>query len=39
MDSMKDILKKREHEFRDKTAKEKAKEIRDFANRYLESEI
>jgi len=36
---LKDILKKREHELRDKTAKEKAKEIRDFANRYTEAEV
>ncbi len=36
---LKDILKKHEHEFKEKTAKEKAKEIRDFANRYLESGI
>lgn len=36
---LKDILKKREHEFKDKTAKEKAKEVRNFANRYLESGI
>lgn len=35
---LKDLLKKQEHEFTGKTAKEKAKEIRDFANRYTESE-
>jgi hypothetical protein len=34
---LKDLLKKREHELVDKTAKEKAKEIRDFADRYMES--
>ncbi len=36
---LKDILKKQEHEFREKTAKEKAEVIRDFANWYLELEI
>lgn len=35
---LKDILKNREHKFKEKTAKEKAKEIRDFANRYIEAE-
>ena len=35
---LKDLLKKREHELTAKTAKEKAKEIRDFADRYMEWE-
>lgn len=35
---LKDLLKKREHETTAKTTKEKAKEIRDFADRYMEWE-
>ncbi len=35
---LKDLLKKRERELTAKTAKEKAKEIRDFADRYMEWE-
>lgn len=35
---LKDLLKKREREVTAKTAKEKAKEIRDFADRYMEWE-
>jgi len=35
---LKDLLKRGEHELREKTAKEKAEEIRDFANRYAKGE-
>jgi hypothetical protein len=36
---LKDILKRGEHEIKEKTAKEKAKTIRDFADRYAKGEI